>query len=210
MTEAQILVVDDEVGMVTLLCNYLTREGYAVTTAPSAEVALQVLEEHDIDVVLTDMRMPGMSGMELVREIHTSRPETQVILMTAFGSIDVAVEAMKAGAYHFVTKPVKLSEVVALVRKALTERTLRQENRYLRQAVEERYRFGDLLGKSTGMQRLFGLLERLAATQSTVLIQGESGTGKALVARALHYHGVRRYSGSIPARWHACSAAMGR
>ena len=87
MTEAQILVVDDEVGMVTLLRNYLTREGYEVTTAPSAEVALQMLEEHDIDVVLTDMNMPGMGGMELVRELHTSRPETQVILMTAFGSI---------------------------------------------------------------------------------------------------------------------------
>jgi DNA-binding NtrC family response regulator len=198
MTEAQILVVDDEVGMVTLLRNYLTREGYAVTTAPSAEVALQVLEEHDIDVVLTDLRMPGMGGMELVREIHASRPDTQVILMTAFGSIDMAVEAMKAGAYHFVTKPVKLPEVGALMHKALTERALRLENRHLRQAVEERYRFGDLLGKSAVMQRLFGLLERLAATNSTVLIQGESGTGKELVARALHYHGARRRHPFVP------------
>jgi DNA-binding NtrC family response regulator len=198
MTEAQILVVDDEVGMVTLLRNYLTREGYAVTTAPSAEVALQVLEEHDIDVVLTDLRMPGMGGMELVREIHASRPDTQVILMTAFGSIDMAVEAMKAGAYHFVTKPVKLPEVGALMHKALTERALRLENRHLRQAVEERYKFGDLLGKSAVMQRLFGLLERLAATNSTVLIQGESGTGKELVARALHYHGARRRHPFVP------------
>jgi DNA-binding NtrC family response regulator len=198
MAEAQILVVDDEVGMVTLLRNYLTREGYTVTTAPSAEVALQVLEEHDIDVVLTDMRMPGMGGMDLVREIHTSRPETQVLLMTAFGSIDVAVEAVKAGAYHFVTKPVKLPEVGALVHKALTERALRLENRHLRQAVEERYTFGDLLGKSALMQRLFGLLERLAATNSTVLIQGESGTGKELVARALHYHGARHRHPFVP------------
>ncbi len=198
MTEAQILVIDDEVGMVTLLRNYLTREGYAVTTAPSAEVGLQVLEEHDIDVVLTDLRMPGMGGMELVREIHASRPETHVLLMTAFGSIDVAVEAVKAGAYHFVTKPVKLPEVGALIHKALTERALRLENRHLRQAVEERYRFGDLLGTSAVMQRLFGLLERLAATQSTVLIQGDSGTGKELVARALHYHGARRRQPFVP------------
>ena len=198
MTEAQILVVDDEVGMVTLLRNYLTREGYAVTTAPSAEVALQVLEEHDMDVVLTDLRMPGIGGMELVREIHTSRPETQVLLMTAFGSIDVAVEAVKAGAYHFVTKPVKLPEVGALVHKALTERALRLENRHLRQAVEERYTFGDLLGKSALMQRLFGLLERLASSNSTVLIQGESGTGKELVARALHYRGTRRRHPFVP------------
>jgi DNA-binding NtrC family response regulator len=198
MTAAQILVVDDEVGMVTLLRNYLTREGYAVTTAPSAEVALQILAEHDIDVVLTDLRMPGRGGMELVREIHVSRPETQVILMTAFGSMDVAVEAVKAGAYHFVTKPVKLPEIGALVHKALAERALRLENRHLRQAVEERYRFGDLLGTSAVMQRLFSLLERLAATESTVLIQGESGTGKELVARALHYHGVRRRHPFVP------------
>jgi DNA-binding NtrC family response regulator len=198
MAEAQILVVDDEVGMVTLLRNYLTREGYAVTTAPSAEVALQTLEEHDIDVVLTDMRMPGMGGMELVREINASRPETSVLLMTAFGSIDVAVEAVKAGAYHFVTKPVKLPEVGALVHKALTERALRLENRHLRQAVEERYSFGELLGKSAVMQRLFGLLERLAATSSTVLIQGESGTGKELVARALHYQSPRRRHPFVP------------
>src|SRR5499427_299225 len=198
MADEKILVVDDEVGMVTLLRNYLTREGYDVTTAPSAEVALQVLEEHDLDVVLTDLRMPGMGGMELVREIHASRPETQVLLMTAFGSIDTAVEAVKAGAYHFVTKPVKLPEVGALVHKALTERALRLENRHLRQAVEERYAFGQLLGKSAVMQCLFGLLERLAATHSTVLIQGESGTGKELVARALHYHGPRRHRPFVP------------
>jgi DNA-binding NtrC family response regulator len=136
--------------------------------------------------------------MELVQEIHTSRPETQVILMTAFGSIDVAVEAVKAGAYHFVAKPVKLPEVGALVHKALTERALRQENQQLRQAVEERYTFGQLLGKSAAMHRLFSLLERLAATNSTVLIQGESGTGKELVARALHYHGVRRRHPFVP------------
>jgi len=198
MTEAQILVVDDEVGMVTLLRNYLAREGYEATTAPSAEVALQILEEHDIAVVLTDLRMPGMGGMELVREIHASRPDTQVILMTAFGSIDVAVEAVKAGAYHFVTKPVKLPEVGALVHKALTERALRLENRHLRQAVEERYTFGQLLGKSAVMQRLFSLLERLATTNSTVLIQGDSGTGKELVARALHYNGARRRHPFVP------------
>ena len=114
--------------MVTLLRNYLAREGYAVTTTPRAEVALQMLEEYAINGVLTDMRMPGMGGMELVYELHASRPETQVILMTPFGSIDVAVEAVKAGAYHFVTKPVKLPAVGALVHKSLTERTLRQEN----------------------------------------------------------------------------------
>ncbi|HSX80917.1 MAG TPA: sigma-54 dependent transcriptional regulator, partial [Candidatus Saccharimonadia bacterium] len=155
-------------------------------------------EEHDIDVVLTDLRMPGMGGMELVREIHASRPDAQVILMTAFGSIEVAVEAVKAGAYHFVTKPVKLPEVGALVHKALTERALRLENRHLRQAVEERYTFGQLLGKSAVMQRLFSLLERLAATSSTVIIQGDSGTGKELVARALHYNGPRRQRPFVP------------
>ncbi len=198
MTATQILVVDDEVGMVTLLRNYLSREGYEVTTAPNAEIALQLLAEHPADVILTDLRMPGIGGMELVRELHASRPETQVILMTAFGSIDVAVEAMKAGAYYFLTKPVKLPEVGAIVHKALAERALRLENQHLRQAVEERYAFGELLGKSAVMQRLFALLERLSTTTSTVLIQGESGTGKELVARALHYHGARRRQPFVP------------
>jgi DNA-binding NtrC family response regulator len=178
MEHENILVVDDEVEMLTLLRNYLTREGYDVKTAPSAETALHLIEEQDFDVVLTDLRMRGMDGLGLVREIHQQRPETQVVLMTAFGGLDTAIEAIKAGAYHFVAKPVKLPEVGALVRKAFTERDLRRENRQLRQAIEERYTFGQLLGKSAVMQRLFGLLERLAATNSTVLIQGESGTGK--------------------------------
>jgi DNA-binding NtrC family response regulator len=198
MADETVLVVDDEVGMVTLLRNYLTREGYEVHTAPSGETALQLLEEHDCDVVLTDLRMGGMDGLALVRAIHATRPETPVILMTAFGGIDTAVAAVKAGAYHFVAKPVQLPEVGALVRKALTERDLRRENRELRQAVEARYSFGELLGKSAVMQRLFGLLERLAATSSTVLIQGESGTGKELVARALHYQSPRRRHPFVP------------
>jgi DNA-binding NtrC family response regulator len=198
MADEKVLVVDDEVGMLTLLRNYLTREGYEVHTAPSGETAVQFLEEHDFDVVLTDLRMGGMDGLALVRAIHATRPETQVVLMTAFGGIDIAVEAIKAGAYHFVAKPVKLPEVGALVQKALAERDLRRENRELRQAVETRYSFGELLGKSAAMQRLFGLLERLAATSSTVLIQGESGTGKELVARALHYHSVRRRHPFVP------------
>src|SRR2546426_11284836 len=198
MADEKVLVVDDEVGMLTLLRNYLTREGYEVHTAPSGETALQFLEEQDFDVVLTDLRMGGMDGLALVRAIHATRPETQVVLMTAFGGIDIAVEAIKAGAYHFVAKPVKLPEVGALVRKALTERDLRRENRELRQAVEVRYSFGQLLGKSAVMQRLFGLLERLAAASSTVLIQGESGTGKELVARALHYQSARRRHPFVP------------
>lgn len=198
MAEDKILVVDDELGMLTLLRNYLSREGYEVITAPSAESALQLLEEHDVMAVITDLRMPGLDGMGLVREIHAARPDTQVLLMTAFGNIDTAVEAIKAGAYHFITKPVKLPELGAIVRKALTERELRLENRQLRQAIQERYTFGQLLGKSAVMQRLFTLLERLAASSSTVLIQGESGTGKELVARALHYNGPRRQHPFVP------------
>jgi DNA-binding NtrC family response regulator len=198
MENATVLVVDDEVEMATLLRNYLTREGYAITTASSAEMALQLLDAQDFDVVLTDLRMRGMDGLALVRELHATRPETQVILMTAFGGIETAVEAVKAGAYHFVAKPAKLPEVGALVHKALLDRELRRENRQLRQAVAERYSFGQLLGKSAAMQRLFALLERLAATSSPVLIQGESGTGKELVARALHYNGPRQRAPFVP------------
>jgi DNA-binding NtrC family response regulator len=196
--DAKILVVDDEVEMAAMLRNYLTRVGYDVSIAPSAETALQFLEDHDTDVVLTDLRMGGMDGLQLVREIHGQRPDTQVILMTAFGGIETAIEAIKAGAYHFVSKPVKLPEVGALLSKALAERDLRRENQQLRRAVEERYSFGQLLGKSAVMQRLFTLLERLAATPSTVLIYGESGTGKELVARALHYHSARSRYPFVP------------
>jgi DNA-binding NtrC family response regulator len=198
MEHENVLVVDDEVEMLTLLRNYLTREGYEVKTAPSAETALQLVEEQDFDVVLTDLRMRGMDGLGLLREINQKRPETQVVLMTAFGGIDTAIEAIKAGAYHFIAKPVKLPEVGALIHKAFTERDLRRENRQLRQAIEERYTFGQLLGKSAVMQRLFGLLERLTATSSTVLIQGDSGTGKELVARALHYNSSRRRYPFVP------------
>ncbi len=194
----RVLVVDDEAEMTAMLRNYLAREGYEVAAAPSAETALDYLKDHDADLVLTDLRMGGMDGLELVREIRRTRPETQVILMTAFGGIETAIEAIKAGAFHFVAKPVKLPEVGALLSKALTERELRRENRQLRQAVEERYSFGQLLGKSASMQRLFNLLERLAGTQSTVLIQGESGTGKELVARALHYHSPRSHHPFVP------------
>lgn len=191
MTENTILVVDDDVRMATLLRNYFTREGYTVTTAPSAEIALQVLQEQDITIVLTDWRMSGMDGLGLVRAIHGNRPETPVILMTAGGSIDLAVEAVKAGAYHCVAKPVTLPAVSALVRQALMERTRRRDNGHVHQVLEERHACGQLLGKSAVMQRLFSLIERLAATQSTVLIQGESGTGKELVARALHDKSTR-------------------
>ncbi|PON13475.1 hypothetical protein C2W62_34175 [Candidatus Entotheonella serta] len=196
--EANVLVVDDEIEMIAMLRNYLTRSGFEVTTASNAEEALQYLAEHDVDIILTDLRMAGMDGLELVRLVHGSRPETQIILMTAFGSIETAIEAIKVGAFHFITKPVKLLEVGALLEKALGERDLRRENCQLRRAVEERYSFGQLLGRSAVMQRLFALLERLAATQSTVLIQGESGTDKELVARALHFNGPRSRQGFVP------------
>ncbi|WP_089939208.1 sigma-54-dependent transcriptional regulator [Candidatus Entotheonella palauensis] len=195
---AKVLVVDDEIEMTSMLRNYLTREGYEVETTNSAEAALECLEDHEADVVLTDLRMGEMDGMDLVRAVHASRPETQIILMTAFGGVETAIEAIKAGAFHFVAKPVKLPEVGVLLTKALAERDLRHENRQLRQAVKERYSFGQLLGKSASMQRMFALLERLATTQSTVLIQGESGTGKELVARALHLNGPRSRHPFVP------------
>jgi DNA-binding NtrC family response regulator len=129
----QVLVVDDEAEMTAMLRHYLSREGYEVATAPSAEAALAYLEDNEVDLVLTDLRMGGsMDGLGLVQEIQATRPETQVILMTAFGGIETAIEAIKAGAYHFVAKPIKLPEVGALLQKALTERDLRRENRQLR------------------------------------------------------------------------------
>ncbi|MDH3603309.1 MAG: response regulator, partial [Candidatus Tectomicrobia bacterium] len=130
---AKVLVVDDEAEMTTLLRTYLIHEGYEVDTASSAEAALTFLEDQDVDVVLTDLRMGEMSGLDLVRAIETTRPESRVILMTAFGDVETAIAAIKAGAFYFVTKPVKLPEVEVLLRQALTERDLNRENRQLRQ-----------------------------------------------------------------------------
>jgi two-component system, NtrC family, response regulator AtoC len=191
-TPGEILVVDDDARMRELIAKVLAREGYSVRSLPRGQEVLQTLEEEPAELVISDIRMPEMDGLTLLQEVKRVAPETSVLLMTAFGSIDTAVQAIKAGAYDYLTKPFKMDEVVVVVRRAMEERRLRAEVRALREEVSTKYNFSYILGKSKPMRDLFALIKKVAGSRSTVLIQGKSGTGKELVAKAIHYNSPRR------------------
>jgi two-component system response regulator HydG len=188
----RVLFVDDDPEMRALLRDVLSEQGYEVDDAPGGEEALKLLAKSGYDLLITDLRMGGIDGMALLQEARKLYPSLVVLVITAFGTIDSAVEAMKRGAFHFVTKPFKMAEFLVTVEKALEVSRLQQENQRLRQEVERRYSFGRLVGQSKEMQELFGLIERVARVNDHVIIIGESGTGKELVAKALHYNSPRR------------------
>jgi two-component system response regulator HydG len=194
----KILVVDDQADMRSLLSDVLDSEGYRVGTADSGEKALEVLVEQQYDLVLTDLRMKGMLGTTLLSEIKHRYPETGVILMTAFGTIETAIEAIKGGATDYLIKPVKTEDVLRIVGRAVREVQLRREVTHLRREVYKEYSFHQILGKSRPMQEVFELIRRVADSPSNVLITGESGTGKELVAKAIHYNSDRRESPFVP------------
>ena len=187
----RILVVDDEEQMRDLLTKILERKGYQVSVCGNGMEALSILEKEPMDLVVTDVRMPGLSGMEALRAIKELNPEIVVLIMTAFGSIDQAVQAVKDGAYDYINKPFKIDEMLLTIEKALEERYLRHEVSTLRQELRTRYHFENLIGKSRAMQDVFGLIEQVAGSRSTVMIYGKSGTGKELVAKAVHYNSPR-------------------
>ncbi len=193
-----LLVVDDDVAMRQMLASLFRDRGFDVREAASAGAALDLARELDFGIVLTDVRMPGRSGIELIGELHRLRPETPAIVMTAFGSIDSAVEAMRAGAFDYIAKPFEPEVVMFAVDRALQQRALEDENRRLRRAVDRTSAFGDLIGKSPAMQEIFALIRKIAHGRSSVLITGESGTGKEVVARTLHFHGSRADKPFIP------------
>jgi DNA-binding NtrC family response regulator len=193
-----VLVVDDDTAMRQMLVSLFRERGFEVAEAPSAAVALEKLREADYGVVLSDIKMPGKTGIEMVGDLHRLRPETPVILMTAFGSIDSAVEAMRAGACDYITKPFEPEAVLLTLERAFERRALEEENRRLRRAVDRTGSFGELLGQSPAMREIFALIRRVAHGRSSVLITGESGTGKELVARTLHFHGARADKPFIP------------
>ena len=187
-----LLIVEDDASMRELLESSLRRAGYEVTASPTAQHALEHLGSHDVDVVVSDLQLGGMDGLALCREAVAAQPGLPVIVMTAFGSLDTAIEAIRAGAYDFITKPFDTDVLQLAVARAIERRRLTDEVRRLREAVQPADAFGDLVGSSHAMRSVFALLERVADSDVTVLVTGESGTGKELVARALHDRGRRR------------------
>ena len=187
-----VLVVDDDQDMRALLRDVLEEHGYKVTLAQNGQEALKSLREGEYPVVLTDLRMKGIQGIELLAEIKRSFPDTNVILMTAFGSVETALEAMKQGASDYLMKPVKNDDLLRVTERSFREALLRSEINRLRREVNKEYSFNQILGKSKPMREIFDLIRRVADSPTNILITGESGTGKELVAKALHYNSERK------------------
>ena len=187
--KSTVLVVDDEEKLRRVVELQLKTAGFEVEQAGSAEDALKLTD--GADVILTDLRLPGISGLELLANLRRQDSHTPVIVMTAFGSIETAVDAMKAGAVDFLPKPFSLDHLMTVINKALEIRTLRDENRELRAELGQRYEFDNIVGRSDAMREIFGTVERVAPTRATVLLCGESGVGKDLIARAIHHHSPR-------------------
>jgi two-component system response regulator PilR (NtrC family) len=188
---SKILVVDDELSMRDFLSIMLKKEGHEVVVAENGGSALKVIQAEIFDLLITDIKMPGVDGMEVLKSVKEVSPETVVIMITAFASTGTAVEAMKLGAYDYITKPFKVDEIRMVIQKALEKRHLRKENILLRREIASRAGFANFIGTSAAMQRVFSLIRQVADTKSTVLITGESGTGKELVAKAIHFNSSR-------------------
>jgi two-component system response regulator AtoC len=191
MPQKKILVVDDDESMRHMLSLVLKREGYEVQAVGKGSEALQLASSEAFDFILSDVVMPGMGGLELLQALKEKKVEATVIMMSAYGNLDTAVEAMKSGAYDYISKPFRPDEALMALRKAEEREHLRQENLRLRQEVQREYAFGNIVGKSPKMMQLFDTIKKIAEYKTSVLITGESGTGKEMVARCLHYNSPR-------------------
>ena len=197
-TSAHLLVVDDDPVTVNLLKEVLTKEGYEVITALSGQEAMARGMEDFFDIVITDMRLGDQDGMEVLRSFKKLAPETTVIMITAFGSIETAIEAIREGAFDYISKPFKLDEIKFTIRRALEQRRLLQENRFYRQELLGKYQFKNVIGRTSQMFQVYKTIAKVADTKSTVLLYGERGTGKELIARSLHYNSHRNDRPFIP------------
>ncbi|MGE3768503.1 MAG: sigma-54-dependent transcriptional regulator [Kofleriaceae bacterium] len=187
-----VFVIDDEREMVDLIAIGLKKRGFSIVTFTSGADALAALASHDVDVVITDLNMKGVTGLEVCQKVVEDRPDVPVVVLTAFGSFETAVGAIRAGAYDFVTKPVEIEALAIAVRRAAEHRSLRGELKRLHEVVANTRGRGDLIGASPAMQQVYQLIDQVSATDATVLITGESGTGKEVVARAIHERSRRK------------------
>ena len=190
--KSRILIMDDEKNYLLVLEALLSDAGYAVTPINDPEMAVSYLEEAEVDVVITDMKMPKMSGLEVLQHVKRNSPSIPVLIMTAFGSIESAVEVMKYGAFDYITKPFANDELLLSVHNAVELSRAHQQYRILQESLEERYSTHQIIGKSPAMRETLSIVDRVSASRSTVLITGESGTGKELVARAIHFSSPRK------------------
>jgi DNA-binding NtrC family response regulator len=186
MSGAKILIVDDELIVRESLGGWLERDGHKVDKAASGEEALEKCEKTRYDILLLDIKMEGMSGLEVLKKVKENDPDVSVVMITAYGSIPSAIEAMKSGAYEYLLKPFDPDELMVLIEKIRKHQAERRETQFLREQYKERTRFENMIGQSRALQEVFDLIERIAPTDSTVLIKGETGTGKGLAARAIH------------------------
>jgi len=201
-----ILIIDDEEVLQDVLTSLIQREGHTTFSARTGEEGLRVLGNEEIDLVVLDLMLPGMSGQDVLAEIRRTDPDQVVVVITAYSSIEGAIEAMRQGAFHYIPKPFKNDEVLLTIKKGLDQRRLASENRSLREQLKQRFGFDNIIGKSKPMQQTFDLISLAAPAKSNILIRGESGTGKELVAKAIHHHSRRAdgpfvtvNSGSMPA-----------
>lgn len=199
MQAARILIVDDEAGLRTALFRALDRKGYQVITASSKKEAETISQtDKALDLALVDLRLPDGDGLELMAQLKNLHRNLQVIILTGFGTIETAVEATRRGAFHFVTKPFNLDSILALIDRALAHSNLERENHQLRTALHKKYQFDNIIGQSDGITHVLEIVERVADSDSTVLVMGESGTGKELVAKAIHYNSPRSSRPFVP------------
>ena len=194
----KILIVDDEKIVRESLFHWFEEDGYFVDTAEDGETALRKFDKEKFDLLLVDMKMPGMSGLDLLKKVKDIDKDTIVILITAFASVPSAITALKDGAYDYVTKPVDPDELAHIVEKALEQKALKVENIHLKENIEEIIRPDNLIGESNQMKKIFELIHTVSTTDTTVMIRGESGTGKELVAKAIHINSSRKYFPIVP------------
>jgi DNA-binding NtrC family response regulator len=208
MGNEKILVIDDSPEIVNLFSEFLRTEGYEVDTAEDGARGISLIERNSYDLIVTDLKMPDTDGMEVLKYIREHSPDTLCIILTGYGTVKNAVEAIKMGAYDYLTKPVKMDEILVTFQRAFEYRDLKRENLHLRNQLKKKYRFENIIGDSEKMEKVFEVMEKVADTDSTVLILGESGTGKELVAQAIHYRSYRREKPFVPVNCAAIPAEL--